>query len=237
MRLNTLKRVLFTLGSLCLLIFSCYQRNEPYSSNIPGRIRFIVVLGSSTAEGTGAKPIDSSWVNRLQTQLRDEGKNTLIINLAKGGFTTYDILPYSYTAATDSSRNVEKALSYNPELIIINLPSNDVARGYADEKIIENYNVITKFITERNGNYLITSTHPRDFPNFETRKRLSVLNEKLLTNFPNHVIDYYNKISTPNFFISEQVSFKDGVHLNNKGHDIIFRSIYTDSLFRSIFYP
>ncbi|MEZ4983685.1 MAG: SGNH/GDSL hydrolase family protein [Saprospiraceae bacterium] len=51
----------------------------------------IVVLGSSTAEGTGASSPDSSWVNRYRASL---SRNTRyeVVNLARGGYTTFHIL-------------------------------------------------------------------------------------------------------------------------------------------------
>ena len=53
----------------------------------------IVVIGSSTAEGSGSWPIpDSSWVGRLTKSFNLDpwdGKDTVVYNLALGGTTTY----------------------------------------------------------------------------------------------------------------------------------------------------
>src|SRR6476469_6554639 len=81
----------------------------------------LVVLGSSTAAGTGASVPDSAWVNRLQAEYaknRNDNQDTTIINLAVGGYVTYKVMPNDYVTpagkpAADTARNVTKALSYS----------------------------------------------------------------------------------------------------------------------------
>ncbi len=53
----------------------------------------IVVLVSSTAAGTGPKDSKNAWVNRYRRKvIRSNGYNE-VINLAVGGYTTYQLLP------------------------------------------------------------------------------------------------------------------------------------------------
>src|SRR4051812_31641375 len=52
-----------------------------------------VVLGSSTAFGTGASSSDSSWVGLLAAKFARDKKDFTVVNLAVSGFTTYQILP------------------------------------------------------------------------------------------------------------------------------------------------
>ena len=72
--------VLFFLFSICL------------SANSQTKDVVIVVIGSSTAEGAGAWPSDSSWVNRLRFSVRQnmaDQADTIVHNLGKGGYTTF----------------------------------------------------------------------------------------------------------------------------------------------------
>ena len=97
-----------------------------------GAQKTIVVLGSSTAFGTGASPSDSSWVNRLQAAYRQntgDGIDTNIVNLAVPGTNTYKAMPTGYIPPPlrdqpDPNMNITKALTYNPHIIIVNFPSN-----------------------------------------------------------------------------------------------------------------
>jgi hypothetical protein len=45
-----------------------------------GKVFKIVVLGSSTAMGTGATPIDSSWVNKLRRYVRSKNNQSTVIH-------------------------------------------------------------------------------------------------------------------------------------------------------------
>src|SRR3982751_4521754 len=93
----------------------------------------VVVVGSSTSYGTGASTYDSAWVGKLQLYFRqnsNDGLDTVVTNLALGGFTTYQVMPTGFTPpagkpAPDPARNVTMALSLSPDIIIFNLPSND----------------------------------------------------------------------------------------------------------------
>ena len=48
----------------------------------------IVVLGSSTAYGTGANPVDNSWVNLYASAIFQKNTKLNIVNLAYPGYTT-----------------------------------------------------------------------------------------------------------------------------------------------------
>ncbi len=93
-----------------------------------GKVFNIVVLGSSTAGGGGASPFDSAWVNKFRVYVKSKNTQSQVINLGYAGYNTYHVLnPTGYTPppgrpSPDNERNITKALSFNPDLIIINLP-------------------------------------------------------------------------------------------------------------------
>src|SRR5437016_3338037 len=115
-----MKQLLAYIFLVSWVILSCHKNKVVIqdAGNPISKIKIVTVLGSSTAAGTGANPIDSSWVNKLIKQLTDDHRNVNVINLAKGGFTTYNVLPSGYKSS-DTARNITKALSYNPNLVII----------------------------------------------------------------------------------------------------------------------
>jgi len=57
-----------------------------------------VVLGSSTAAGTGASSPDSAWVSRYRQYVQRLNGANQVTNLAVGGFTTWRILDDGFQA-------------------------------------------------------------------------------------------------------------------------------------------
>ena len=71
----------------------------------------MVVLGSSTAEGAGASVSDSACGNLYRTNLQSVNAENSVINLAKGGYSSYRLMPDafvppSYRPAPDTARNI-----------------------------------------------------------------------------------------------------------------------------------
>ena len=196
----------------------------------------IVVLGSSTAFGNGASPINLSWVNLLQSKLIEDEKDAIVINLALGGYSTYEAMPNGFEPPSsrpfpDESRNITKALSYHPNLILINFPTNDIAYNYSDNEILGNFSKMTNEMDSLNISYVIFSLHPRNFTDASTRSRLRSLNDKLKKIYTNKINDYYNILSTPFNTLKSEYDSGDGAHVNNAGHDVIFQSIILNRLF------
>jgi len=195
--------------------------------------KLVVVLGSSTAYGTGANPIDSSWVNKLSQKFAADKKKISIINLAAGGYSTYEVLPQglnpSNRPAADTARNIEKAIKLSPDYVIINLPSNDINNGYSDKETLDNYQLLASRLNLQKIPFLITSTQPRNLATMDARKRLQDFNPQLTALLPNNVINYYSLLTDPaTLNIASAVSAGDGIHLNNSGHTIIYNAFLND---------
>jgi lysophospholipase L1-like esterase len=110
----------------------------------------IVVVGSSTAAGYGIKPKDSCWVNRFAHSL---GPEVAVRNISKTGYSTYEVMPTGTRKedrpAPDEERNITKALSFHPDAIIINLPTNDAAAGYSLEEQQANFRAIMQSVRDQ----------------------------------------------------------------------------------------
>jgi len=219
--------------------------------NIPGSLeidpvkqdtanKYIVVIGSSTAAGYGASVRDSCWVARLRNKLVADNKRFKVINLGVGGYTTYHLMPTGYVSSVskrpvvDTNKNVTAALKYHPALVIINLPSNDIAANFRDEEILSNYRVMARTLASSRIDYIVTGSQPRNFPTVEQRKRLKILHDKMIKEYSTHLDDYLNKVSTPTYGIQKYYSAGDGIHLNNNGHRVIYQSIFNFPIFKAV---
>src|SRR5690606_9889629 len=180
----------------------------------------IVVLGSSTAEGSGADPIQNSWVNRLATWLNANTTVTTVTNLALGGFKTTDVLP-----GGDPARNITHALSLNPDIIIVNLPSNDEAANMTAQQTIDNLQTIYDLANNAGVKMFITTTQPRNFGDLGKRQNLSTVANMIRSTFGEWVIDIYDELTNfSNYMIKTEYN-ADGVHVNNDGHGYIYNTV------------
>ena len=187
----------------------------------------IVVLGSSTAEGIGPGDRRNAWVNRYRDFLKMENSNHRVDNLAKGGYTTYHILPTGQTTPAnrpkpDPQRNITYALSLGPDAIIINLPSNDATSGYSVVEQLANYDTMLAVVRRNNIPVWITTTQPRNLSE-AGRKNLMEMRDSTLARFGKHAIDFWSELAQENGTIKPQYDSGDGIHLNDAAHEILFK--------------
>ena len=198
----------------------------------------IVILGSSSAAGKGVSIKSKSWVELLKAQLKKDNKIVNVVNLGEGGFTTYHVMPNGNKVANrpapNTSKNITKALSYKPFLIIVNLPTNDVDKKYTDKEILNNYSKLRSIAMKENVNYIVTGTQPRNFTEKSQRDRLLALNEKMVAMDPAHVVDLLKKLSLQDFKIKKTYAFTDGIHPNDKGHAVINGYVFNAPLFKQL---
>lgn len=86
-------RLILIICGLVVLQNGYSQNQNPCVSNSSFTV---VVLGSSTAAGSGASTADSAWVNRYRVTITNINPNNSVINLGVGGKTTYNIMPDDY---------------------------------------------------------------------------------------------------------------------------------------------
>ncbi|MEE9439350.1 MAG: GDSL-type esterase/lipase family protein [Saprospiraceae bacterium] len=189
----------------------------------------IVVLGSSTAAGTGPSHIDSSWVNRYTKYVKSLDEQNKVINLAKGGYTTFHILPSGTSTPNnrpnpDSNRNITKAISYYPDAIIINLPSNDAASEYSVSSQLENYNQVLQKANIANIPVWISTPQGRNL-SYSGKQNLLEMRDSTIIRYGEQAIDFWTYIGQSNGSLNTLYSSGDGVHLNDKGHKILFNRV------------
>lgn len=205
--------------------------NKPYK---------IVVIGSSTAYGTGASPIDSSWVRKFTSYLSQQNAQVSLINLAFPGYTSYHlsptgtVIPPEFSFVTvDSLRNITKALSLSPDAIILNLPSNDIDNGFPFSEIENNYNRIKAAADSQHVSIWITTTQPRDL---STSKKLlqMELRDWIMNRFGKKAVDFWSTLSNSDGSINTYFAAGDGIHLNNAGHHVLFKRIVEEKIWDTI---
>jgi len=215
---------------LTAICFAGCKKNDVTAPNDPTPQHHVtptfVILGSSTAAGDGANPIDSSWVKRMTATINKDTTKANVINLASAGYVTYQAMPTGSRTASrpdpDTTRNITKALSYKPALVIIAFPSNDIANNYSDEEIMGNYARMTHMLDSAKVQYIVGGTQPRNFATADQKTRLKTLNDKIISAYNIHVDESLDQLSNPDYSIKTIYSAGDGIHLNNAGHNVIY---------------
>ena len=205
--------------------------NDPYK---------IVIVGSSTAYGTGASPIDSSWARKFTRYVTLQNPLSTVVNLATGGYNSYHVLPTGTTPPAnrpfpvDTARNITKALSLHPKAIIVNLPSNDIAFGVPVAEVKANFELILAKADSARVPVWFTTTQPRNNLSLSEKQQQVELKNWILQRFGNKAIDFYTEIADDRDSILPLYSAGDGVHVNNAGHHLFFRKVVEEKIWDSI---
>jgi acyl-CoA thioesterase-1 len=185
-----------------------------------------VVMGSSTAAGTGA-PADKGWAALLQVAYRASGAQ--ILNIAKGGMVTYEGLGansprVSGRPAPDPAVNIDQALSRKPVLLIVSYPTNDTARGYSVDETVRNVLEIRAQALAAGVPVIVTSTQPRNLADVQLAQ-MRMIDQRLAASIGDCLVDVRQPIAGPDGRLAAQYDSGDGVHPSEAGHQLIASTI------------
>ena len=208
---------------------------QPEPGARPEGSRLVVVLGSSTAEGTGPLANDSTWVNRLRARLLAADARADVLNLARGGYTTFNVLPTGATARpaplqVDTVRNVTAALRRRPDAVVVNLPSNDLAAGATVAEQMANYERIAAAAEAVGVPLYVTTPMPRDALGAAGVASQLALRDALLARFGSRAVDLWPLVTTAQGRLDARFDSGDGLHLNDAAHRHIARAVFESGL-------
>jgi lysophospholipase L1-like esterase len=221
-----------------------YEWMLQYQSNVSPVVPVnIVVLGSSTAAGLGASTFDSSWVGRLQLYYRkniNDGLDTVVTDLAVQGTTTHIALPTGTTvlpgrATPDPEHNTTKAKTYNPKLVFVNFPSNDVGAGYPEAEFMNNLRLIYHDLLSTGARVFVTTTQPRNSYTTSQRAQLKELVDSINAQFWDKSIDFWTPIVTIDGLNNIDPLYNaDNTHPNDAGHLLLFNQVLARPLWKDV---
>jgi len=153
-----------------------------------------------------------------------------VINLAVGGYTTYDVMPIGFVPPNGRPlpkqyNNITYGLSFNPVMFLVNLPSNDAANYYTLTEQIQNYDTLISIAYRNDIDIYVTSPQPRNFTNSNQMNLLLGMVDSCFALYSSIAVDFWNGIAQANGFIKPEYNSGDGVHLNNAGHHKLFERI------------
>jgi lysophospholipase L1-like esterase len=192
--------------------------------------KVIVVLGSSTAEGVGVTNPDSAYVRIVEHYYQNLGLIDTIYDLAVSGFTTYYAMPNSYVAPPDRPAhswgfNVTSALALNPDVVLVNLPTNDIVDGYATSEYLSNLHTIYDSVIAAGKICYVTTTQPLDNEPVDTLEILRADRDSILNEFGAYSIDFYDPLVASDSLTINPLYYLDGTHVNAAGHRVLAQTV------------
>jgi lysophospholipase L1-like esterase len=232
------RAAILALGLACLFVATAANRtvfagNAPFAGG-----HHVVVLGSSTAAGWGPTSPDSAWVNRFTAAAQLVDPKRTVTNLAVPGYTTYHVMPSNFVPPAnrpdpDPDHNISAALAESPDAILINLPSNDVVNGYSIAEVLSNYDAVLALAAAQDVPVWITTSQPRNISAAD-RLELMQVRDSTFERYGEKAIDFWSELANPDGTISSLYDAGDGIHLNNRGHGILFERVDAKNIWGAI---
>jgi lysophospholipase L1-like esterase len=190
----------------------------------------IVVLGSSTAAGTGPSKPERAWVERYRTYLKQQFPKFSLTNLAVGGYTTYQMQPSDYTPPLNRpspvpEHNITFALGLKPDAIIINMPSNDAANKYPLSEQMSNYDRVVQLARQHGAPVWITTSQPRNFGDDAQRTLLVLARDAIRAKYTDHALDFWSRFAEADGEIKPSYDSGDGTHMNDAAHALLVQQV------------
>lgn len=200
----------------------------------------MVVMGSSSAYGyfPGTSiPRDSAWAFKVSKHYKDLGIIDTLYNIGTPGIDCYITMPTGFTPPPgryppDPQFNITKAVSFQPDVIIINLPSNNYT-FLSTTEIMSCLQTMKDYANAYNIDVFITTTQPRDdFTQPQDRQKLKEVKEEIMNTFGFYALDFWTAIvSDPLLGINPVYALGDGVHLNPAGHTALKNVVVSKDIF------
>jgi lysophospholipase L1-like esterase len=183
----------------------------------------IVVMGSSSAAGTGLGSTDTSWPNKLSMKIQP----SLYVNIARASTLITEGLPTS----PDTAINVIKAYSYLPNHVWVSYPNN----GYDDPnrsvaQIVADHVTILNYFLSRGVIPHIVGIQPRNTFSPTERTKLKTLDDTLIVVIGKYYVSVFNKLIGSNYLWNPALVQADGIHPNAAGHNVIFDEVWKQYL-------
>ena len=181
-----------------------------------------VVMGSSTAAGTGA-PAGKGWAALVGAAYGARGVQ--VANIAKGGAVTYEGLGASATRvagrpASDPAVNIDQALARKPVLLIVSYPSNDTIAGYSVDETVSNLLAIRAQALAAGVPVVVTSTQPRNL-NDAQLAQMRTIDGRLAASVGPCFVEVRQALAGVDGRLAPAYDGGDGVHPNQAGHAVI----------------
>jgi hypothetical protein len=139
-------------------------------------------------------------------------------------------MPNSYVAPPDRPAhswgyNVTSALALNPDVVLVNFPTNDIVDGYATSEYLSNLHTIYDSVIAAGKICYVTTTQPLDNEPVDTLEILRADRDSILNEFGAYSIDFYDPLVASDSLTINPLYYLDGTHVNSAGHRVLAQTV------------
>ncbi len=200
----------------------------------------VAVLGASTAVGWNLDVpkyggevggLKYSWVNRYAAYLDEMRPGSVVHNLSKAGYGTYEALPTGTVSPADrpkvdTTRNITAALATDPDVVVIHYPSGgDLDNGIQVSEIIANLEVIAATAAAADVAVWVTTPNPLSKTSPAKIDQFLDMRAQILTVYGDHALDFWAPRVGPDGNALPEYTLLDGHHPNAEGHRLLFELV------------
>lgn len=197
----------------------------------------IVILGSSTSAGWGSTPdgtFDNSWVKLFEKYMKLYNANSSVVNLGVPGYTTNKALPTGSNQGEDTTKNITTALAQNPDAIIVNFTTNDASQNYSVASSTAYIRAITQAAKNANIPIWVTTSIGRNL-DVARRNLLIGYRDAIVSEYGDKALDIWSPVANANGTTNALYDSGDGIHLNNKGHSVLYRKMVESNIMPTVY--
>ncbi|WP_295121505.1 SGNH/GDSL hydrolase family protein [uncultured Chitinophaga sp.] len=195
----------------------------------------VVGIGSSTLAGY-ALTYPNRLGDRINFWLNASTIAPVWLNYAVSGYTTANVMPQSMNGV--SGHNIEMALSVNPDILIICLPTND-ANEYPVAQSMANLRFVDNLARKAGIPAIIETTQPRSTYGSDVQLKLLAFADSIRSAFPDRyaegMIPLRDTLSAKPANIFPLYDGGDGAHLTPAGIQLVANSFF--STLKNYFQP
>jgi hypothetical protein len=154
-----------------------------------------------------------------------------------GGYTTYRLMPTGYATPAnrplvDTLRNITAALKQNPDVIIVNLPSND--RQWAMSEQLSNFDTINNLSWNSGVPIYICTTQPVASSTWAAYQW--AVHDSIIAKFSPNYLEFFTPLADSNHILDTNLT-PDGTHPNDMGHRLLFQQVWNKDILVQVFNP
>lgn len=227
---------------LSISLLSCFQ---PATAQ-----KKVAIIGSSTSACFVVGNTPDCYVNKLYAYYNTQAPNdtTFDNGFAVGGYNPFRGMPTSYVSPysdpafqPDPAHNITAALATNPDIVIVNYPTNGFDVLPLDS-IMYCFRTIRDSANKKGVPCFVTTSQPRLSPaSFNTaavKRKMADIKDSILLQFGSFAIDFYTGMIDPaDSNLAPAYNSGDNIHFNAAGHTILAQRVEAANIFSATLLP